>query len=369
MLYYKSMLQARISLANLKFNLKQIKSAVSPKTEIMAIVKANAYGHGMEIVTKALIQGGINNFGVARFNEALKLRALNKKITILILSPIEPEEYESAIKNSISMTVSDLGEFKKIIKTATKIKTKAIIHLKVDTGLHRSGCSIKDALRVAKILNHRMIVFEGLFTHFANVSDDKKYTQGQLDKFNQIIKQLEDNHCLPPMIHMANSAATLSLPKSHFKMVRVGLALHGLNPFHPQKYPVKLKPTLSVTAEITRIQTLNKGELVGYGGTFQAKRQMCIATINAGYGDGLRRAPISWPYVEINNQKADVIGRVSMDQITVDISKIKPVPKLHQKVNIIKNQVGYVEKLADKIGTSNYELVTLLSARINRVVK
>ncbi len=337
----------------------------------MAILKANAYGHGDEAIFRHLLKQNIQYFGVARLNEALKLRALSAQAKILILSPIDPKDFRPSIEKDLTLTITNPNDAQTIVGISKKSNSIAKVHIKIDTGMHRTGCLPYEAIPILKILKQPTIFTDGIFTHFADADNTNlQFSQFQLKVFNSTLNKIKTAGLLPPVIHAANSSATINLPESHFNLVRIGLGLHGLNPFHPHVNPIELKPTLSLHTSITRIQELKTGETVGYGRTYRAKTPLLVATIAAGYGDGIRRAPQNWPYVSINDQLAPVIGRVSMDQITVDITKINPIPELHQEVLLISdfsNHPCSAEVLADKVDTSNYELVTSLQDRVERI--
>lgn len=347
-------IEAVINLKCLKNNLQKIRKAVGPKVHIMAIVKASAYGHGMTTISEYLFTQGVNYFGVARLEEALQLRKALNSVHILILSPIPPENFSIAVSNQITLTLTNPLELKQLSLVAHNLNTSAKIHIKIDTGLHRTGIESDNVVPLFKLANSlQSIKVEGIFTHFAN-GDDRKYTKFQLKNFNQVISQL--GSLTPPLIHACASKAIFSSPEAHFNLVRPGLSLY--------------ENILDLSTHISRIHDLKPGDKVGYDTTFTAKRKMHVATIMMGYADGLRRAPLSWPYVLINNGIAPIIGRISMDQAVVDITHISPPPTKKSKVHIISSQaLSTINEsvLAEKIGTSTYELLTSFSPdRITR---
>lgn len=363
-------IQATINLSRFNYNLKTIKSIVSSQTKILAVVKANAYGHGLIPIASHLQKQNVDYFGVARLCEALELRSHKINTPILILNPIHNGFLVQAIKNHIDLTVISSLQIKKIIDITQSLNITPNLHLKIDTGMNRSGTTISNTLPLLKkITENPSVNLQGIFTHFSSAESlNKKETDKQLELFNQTTKKIKKHLPKHILIHSANSAAIISRKDTHFNMVRPGLALYGLNSFAPHPNPINLKPILKLETFISRVHTTKKGETIGYGNTYLFKKDTLVATISAGYGDGLNWSP-PWPHVSINQQLAPTIGRISMDQITLDISKITPKPKINQPVTLIswnKNHSCSVDKLAPKLNTINYQIVTSLSLRIKR---
>jgi len=365
-----SQIQATISLPRLKHNLYTIKSQLNPETKVMAIVKANAYSHGLINISSYLENQKIDYFGVARFDEALELRQNHINTPILVLSPVSNTLIDQAIIHHIDLTISSLEQVKVLQQITKKLNLPASLHLKIDTGMNRSGALPNKVIPLIKQINQSpLLKLTGVFTHFSSSeSPCQRETNSQLKIFNQSLKKIHKNLSSSVLIHSANSAATISRKDTHFNMVRPGLALYGLNPFNPQPNPIKLKPILKLEAPVSRTHTALKGQTIGYSNTHTLKEDTLVATIPAGYGDGLSLFP-SWPYATINKQIAPVIGRVSMDQITLDINRIKPKPKIGQPITLISwchRHPSSVDKLALELNTINYHIVTALSARIER---
>lgn len=357
--------QAHINLSRLSHNLAVIRKSVGRKVAIMAVVKANAYGHGLVPIARDLFDQGVVYFGVARLEEALLLRKVLARVDILILSPIAPENFTLALTKKITLTLTEKSHLRLLNQTAEKLKIRAKIHLKVDTGLNRSGIEPEDTLSFTKhVHSFPHLDIEGVFTHFAN-AQDLPFSRKQLVIFNKIIKELRTNGLLPKLVHAAATGAIFRYPDSHFNLVRPGLGLYGHS---PEKKPFKLKPILSLRTGITRIHQVKKNETVGYNRIYKVKQDLLAATISAGYADGLRRAPKSWPHATINGQLAPIIGRMSMDQAVIDISHIKPRPTLRSKALLLADSAGpqSLETIAAKIGTSPYEVLTSLHERVTR---
>ncbi len=360
-------IEAKISLGRLSHNLKQIRKAVGKGVEIMAVVKSNAYGHGLVPIAAYLYKEGVSRFAVARLEEALSLRASLKSVQILILSPILPDNFRAALKHNLTLTLTDKNELALLDRQAKKLRQVAKIHLKVDTGLNRSGVEPEEVLAfLGEAAGLKHLEIEGLFTHFANAGGDPTFTKKQLAVFKKVITDLTQEGLLPKIIHAAATSAIFKYKDSHFNLVRPGLALYGHSP-DVDNYG--LKPILSLSTRISRIHRVHRGETVGYNRTYTAKKDLLAATLYAGYADGLRRAPLSWPHVTINGKTAPIIGRMSMDQAVIDISLIKPKPTKLSRVILIANETSDSQSLATmakKIGTSPYEVLTSQGERVTR---
>lgn len=365
-------MEAKIKLAHLTHNLNQIKKVVGGRVNIMAVVKANAYGHGLVPLAKHLHLLGISNLGVARLEEALELKRTLPSSTILILSPVHNNQIDLAISKKISLALSELSQLTLISKIAKRRRIKARVHIKVDTDMHRSGTDPVTVVRLAGEADKlKSVNFEGIFTHLADADNpERSFTLKQINTFTKVIDRLKQENITPKFVHCANSAAAIKYPESRFNMVRVGLALYGINPFYPNQCPVNLKPVLSLFAPISRVHKLKPGDLVGYNLTFKAKKPMTIATVSAGYADGIRRAPNPWPGVLISDQFCPTIGRISMDQMVVDITKVKPKPKIGDTVTLVSNKADNpcsADEIGKIIGTNSYEVLASLSPnRIHR---
>ncbi len=366
------MIKATISSSRLHHNLNIVRKHLKPNTRIMAILKANAYGHGARHLCDFYLKEGISHFGVARLNEALNLRQISASPEILILSPINPHLFPQAIKENISLTITNPKDLLSLNNIASKIQTKANIHIKVDTGMHRTGATAQEFQEILSLLPKQgHINLVGIFTHFADADMiNSNYTHIQFDLFSKLTQQVKSIY--PHVVlHAANSAAILKHPETHLDMVRPGLALHGINPFQEDGIDFGLMPTMSLTTEISRIHTLKSGESIGYNLTYKAKKDLLCATIAGGYADGLRRGPNPWPHALIGKHLCPVIGRVSMDQISLDISQTSPVPKLYQPVCLISDDTtspSSIYSISQILGTTPYEIFTSISERVEREI-
>lgn len=362
---------AEISLSNYAYNFSQIRKLVGAIVKIMAVVKANAYGHGAVPIAKKALDLGAGYLGVVCLYEARELREANINAPILILNYTDPKTVGEALKLKLTLTVMDKVVLKTIDKEAKKLGRKAKIHLKVDTGMHRGGALPEEALKLVKSAEkYKNVYLEGIFTHFAT-SDEKdlSFAEEQLEVFNKLLKSLREKNITPPLIHAANSAATLRLPSAYFDMVRPGVIMYGLPPSHDFKLPFTPRPVMSLKAIIAQIKRLKIGETVGYGRIWKAKRETLMALLPIGYADGYSRALGNCWHVLINGKKAPVIGRISMDQIVTDITDIPKVKVGNEAV--IMGKQGKEEitatDIARQTGTINYEVVAKIASRVSRV--
>lgn len=364
---------AEINIDNIKSNLKAIKEYVGLDKEIMAVIKADGYGHGAVPIARQLYKAGICSIGVATLQEAIALRKINIDIPIIVLGYFPKEECEDLIRYTIIPTVFKFSTAKNISDTAVKLGKVAKIHIKIDTGMTRLGfMPKKDSIEeIAKINLLPNIEIEGIFTHFAQAdSEDKTYTNNQIAIFKQFILNLEKRGINILKIHACNSAGIINYKEAHFNMVRAGIALYGLYPSkNMENSQLHLKPSLSLKSNIIYLKEVEKGVAISYDSTYITSCRCKIATIPVGYGDGYPRSLSSKGRVIIRGQYAPIVGRICMDQFMVDVTHIKDVSE-GDEVVLIGNQgenAISVEEVADIDGTINYEIVCQLGKRIPRV--
>lgn len=362
---------AEINLKNYAYNFNCLKKHVGTKVKVMAVVKANAYGHGAVEIAKYAEKIGYSSFGVVCLYEAKVLRENSISKPILILNYTDPDAVAYTVDHNITLNVMDEQVLKVVDRYARKKKKIVRVHVKIDSGMHRLGLAPEQALRfVPKIEQYKNIALEGIFTHFAT-SDEKNldFAYTQLTQFQKVLGQLVQKGIRPPLIHAANSAATMRIPQSHFDMVRPGIASYGLSPSSDFRLPLKLKPVLSLKTKIVQIRKITKGESVGYGRGFIATRDTLVASLPIGYADGFRRAPANFGSVMVKGLKVPILGRVSMDQSSVDVTGV-PNILVGDEVVIIGKQGNTeisAESVARQIGTINYEVVAALAERVFRI--
>ena len=352
--------KAIISKKNLYHNFSYLTDKFEKKISIIAIVKANAYGHVAVEISKILSRKKIDYLGVANIQEANELIDHGIKKRILILGSISNHEISEAIDKKITFTVYDIRQLNFIRNIKKKIKIK--FHLKIDTGMNRLGISeseIDEA--ILRLKNNSNLEFEGLFTHLVEADNKKsQFTQKQLKSFNRIVEKFQDHFKKIKYIHAANSSGILNFKKSYFNTVRPGILLYGLS------HNKKLKPVMNLETKIIKLRMIEKGESVSYGRTFKAKKKMKIAVIPIGYADGLPRSLSNIGHVYCNGKKCKILGRVCMDLTMIDVSTIKSV-SIDDTVKIFDDTNQSATQLAKKIKTIPYDIVCGISKRVKRI--
>lgn len=365
----KPLTTVEISKNNLIHNLGEFRKRVGKRIKIMAVVKANAYGHGILEVSQMVSKNGANWLGVDSLEEGLLLRQEKINLPILVLGYIPLSEIGKAIKENLSFVVYNR-------QTLKKANQKAKVHLKLETGTNRQGIDIKEIVSFAKFCQKKNIFLEGIYTHFANIEDtlDCSFAMEQLERFNKVLQSIKAANVKIPIKHTACSAAAILFPQTYFNLVRVGISLYGLWPSKETKISaqnsLELKPVLSWKTKIVQIKEVGKGESVGYGRTWWAARKTKIAILPVGYWDGYDRKLSNSGRVLIHGQFAQVVGRICMNITMVDVTDI-PKVKLEDEVVLLgeqgKNEIT-AEELAEKIGTINYEVVTRINPLLPRKV-
>lgn len=363
---------AEIDLDAIAHNMREIRKITASNAKVMAIVKADGYGHGAEKVAGIALQSGADRLGVAILDEALALREAGFQVPILVLGYTPEEQAETIVANGINQTVFNFSLAQALSHAGVKLGKKATIHLKLDTGMGRIGINPAEIVDFVKDLSSLPnLEVEGMFTHFAVADElDKTYTEGQFSKFMGAVKALEREGIRLPIYHVCNSAALIDLPHMHLDMVRPGIILYGLYPSSEvKKERIFLKPALSLKAKVGYIKKVGEGSSISYGRRYIAKEERSIATLPLGYADGLTRLLFAKGGALIKGKRAPLVGRVCMDQCMVDVSDILNVKDGEEAV-LIGCQNGAcisAEEVAQQIGTINYEVVCMISKRVPRV--
>ncbi len=369
-----SRVYARVDLDAIVSNMERMKERLPQDAQIMAVIKADGYGHGAVQVAE-MLEGYdyIWGFAVATLDEAIVLRAEKIKKPILVLGCVFPDQYMEMLKNDIRMNVYTKEMAESISQMAAQIGKTAYMHIKLDTGMGRLGFDITDRSveAIAEIRQMKQVAMEGIFTHFAKADEvDKDFTRTQLTRFQWMVDQLKEKEVTFSLEHCANSAAIIDLPELPFNLVRAGISTYGLYPSEEvQKDQLRLKPALSLKSHVAFVKEVEEGTPISYGGTFVATKKMKIATIPVGYADGYPRSLSNLGYVLIRGKKAPIIGRICMDQFMVDVTEIEGV-SFGDKVTMIGcdgNETITVEMLGDLSGRFNYEFICDLGKRIPRV--
>ncbi|MBM7623320.1 alanine racemase [Sporohalobacter salinus] len=362
---------AEVNLDNIKFNMQQVKSQISDETLMMAVVKANAYGHGAVEVANAAIEAGADRLAVAVVEEGIELREAGFELPIHILGEVLPEQISLLAEYNLTPTISKLKTATELDKINAKLETKQKIHVKIDTGMGRIGVLPAEALEfIQKINSFPHLEIEGLITHFAKADEENKdYTKQQWEKFNDVIKEVESAGIQIPIKHCANSATIIDLPQMELDMVRAGIMLYGLYPSSEVDQNFQLKPALSWKARVVYLKELDEGHGISYGTTYITPDKTEIATIPLGYADGYFRLLSNKGEVLINGKRASIRGRVCMDQFMVEVTDIPDV-NIGDEVVLIgqqENEEITAMELADLIGTINYEIVSKITKRVPRI--
>ena len=366
---------AEIDIVAILNNLKTIKNTANG-SKVMAVVKANAYGHSVEIVAPALEKAGVDCFAVSNLGEAMQLRELKIKAPILILGYTPVTAVKLLAENNISQCVYCSEYAQSLSNEAVKENVAVKIHIKLDTGMSRLGfdcrneklVGIKEALAASQLPNFQ---FEGIFTHFAE-SDrtpdtEDGFTNLQYSRFKKGIEYFENQGISPPICHCCNSAATLKDTDKHLNLVRPGIILYGLSPNTDLEPNPDLIPVMTLKSVVSMVKIIDKGDCVNYGRIYKAEKPTKIATVAAGYADGYPRLLSGKAHVLINGKRAPIVGRICMDQLSVDVSEIEDI-KIGDEVILFGKELS-VDGLAKICSTINYEIVCNISPRVPRIIK
>ena len=364
---------AEINLGAIRHNIKEVRRLVGPHREIMAVVKANGYGHGAVQVARAALEAGAARLAVARLSEALELRRAGIEVPVLIFGYVPRDQLACALENQIILTVYRLDMAKQTAMAAKKKGIRATVHLKVDTGMGRLGFPVEEegAAQIKEVCLLPGLQVEGIYTHFAAADEtDKSYTRWQLDRFLSLLNNLEHQGLSFPLRHCANSAAIINFPESYMDLVRPGIMMYGLYPSKEvDKSRAALYPAMTLKARIAHVKRVKPGTKISYGCTYTVPEQTVIASLPLGYADGYPRMLSSRGQVLVRGQRAPVVGRVCMDQCMVDVGHI-PGIQVNEPVIIfgqVKNNKLPVEEVAAWLGTINYEVVCWVGSRVPRV--
>ncbi len=369
-----SRVYARIDLDAIAYNMEQMKENLSQKTDMIAVIKADGYGHGALQIAEMLEQiDYVWGFAVATLDEAVVLRTEGIKKPILVLGCVFPDQYLEMLKHDIRMNVYTEEMAESISRMAAGEGLTAHMHIKLDTGMARLGFDISEesVQAIARISQMKNVNMEGIFTHFAKADEaDKTFTAKQINDFCWMTERLKAADVTFAYEHCANSAAIIDVKEANFDLVRAGISIYGLYPSEDvHKANVKLKPALALKSHVAFVKEIEAGTPVSYGGTFVAEKHMCIATIPVGYADGYPRNLSNAGYVLIRGKKAPILGRVCMDQFMVDVTDIEGA-SFGDKVTLIGqdgNETITVEDLSEISGRFNYEFICDLGKRIPRV--
>jgi alanine racemase len=361
---------AEIDLGAIRHNLRRIKQLIGRDTKILGIVKADAYGHGMEEISKTIIEEGVDYLGVASLDEARQLRDVRVRDQIIVLGSILPEEAEGVLRFNVIQTISCMRIAQVLSKLGQAKKRNIKVHIKIDTGMGRIGFWHEEAVGfVRKIASLKSLIIDGIFTHFPSAEDDERFTQKQIRDFVSLIEELETQNIDIPLKHSSNSMAIVDFKEAHMTMVRPGLIMYGLHPKKDLMETLDLRPALKLKTKVIYVKSVPRGRSISYGRAYITKKDTRIATIPIGYADGYSRRLSNRSYVLIKGKRAPIVGRICMDMCMLDVGHIKNV-KPGDEVVLIGTQGSEIitaEELAELSNTIPYEVVCNIGHRVPRI--
>ena len=396
---------AEIDLDAIAHNARGLKRCVGEKTELMAVVKANGYGHGAVPVAKVALDNGASRLAVHRTLEGVQLRQAGITAPVLIMGYTLPAQAETIVRWNLTPTASTPEQARALSAAASHRGKVLPIHVKVDTGMGRFGLLPGEVVDLVQAISALPgLILEGLYTHFALAdAADKTYTLQQFEIYLEVVKRLEEAGFTIPIKHVANSAATLHLPQTHLDMVRCGIALYGLRPSSEVDPTIPLRPAMALKSRVARVRTLPTGSSISYGCTYTTRGPTLVALVPVGYGDGYHRLLSNRGQVLIRGQRASIVGRVCMDQLVVKVTAPTPNPSPESRGGeeaprppaslppqswgergaggspnvqqddevVLLGRQGDDEITAEEVGawaeTINYEVTTSISPRVTRV--
>lgn len=359
-----------VDLDAIAHNVRALKAFIGPAVELFAVVKANAYGHGLVPVAQTVLRHGVSRLAIGRLSEGLQLRQAGIAAPVLALCYLMPDELRIAVERDLVPTVGEM-ESALVVSALGVARQKPVpVHVKIDTGMGRYGVMPDQAVSFFnQIATLPGLAVEGVFTHFATADErDKTFAREQFQIFQDVLAELSAAGHSIPLLHAANSAAALDLPETHLGAVRSGLALYGLYPSESVSHALALRPALTLKSHVASVRQLPAGASISYGRSYITPRPMTVALVPIGYGDGYHRLLSNRGAVLVNGQRAPIVGRVCMDQVVVDVSGCGPVA-LNDEVVLIGQQGDAritVEEIAGWAETISYEITSALLARLPR---
>jgi alanine racemase len=360
-----------IDLDALRWNFRQAREKVGAQVKILSVVKADAYGHGAHRVAETLVEAGTNALGVATLEEGIALRERGIAAPVLILAGAYPDSFDELVRHGLTPTVFDAENLDRLEEKARRRDKPLDFHLKVDTGMGRIGFLANDiAAWLPRLKKSTPLRLAGLFSHFSqSESVEGEYTLRQLELFKRTVERIRGAGHDPGLIHLANSAAIITLPAAYFSMVRPGLMLYGAYPSAAMAEAIALRPALAWKSRLVQLKKVPKGTAVSYGQTFVTRRESLIATLPVGYADGYRRLGSNRAEVLVRGRRAPVAGRICMDLTTIDVTDIPGVAP-GDEVVLLGEQNGErisADEVARWADTIPYEIFTSIGARVPRV--
>ncbi len=362
-----------VNLENLRHNIIAFRNHIATETEIMAVVKADGYGHGASEIAKVALNNGATWLGVAFVEEGINLRTEGFKVPILVLNPPFINQAALFFEYSLTPTIFTRETAKAFSDLAVKNNCTKEFHLKVDTGMGRVGVFPYTATENFLVSTGKLpnLACSGIYTHFATADEkDKNFAEKQLSRFLELIGSLKNQGICPPLVHAANSAATLEMPKAWLDLVRLGISMYGHYPSEEvNKNTLPLKPLMSLKSRVSFVKVVPAGTCISYGCTYVTKSETPVATIPLGYGDGYSRLLSNKAHVLIRGKRHPIIGRVCMDQFMVDISADPRIQAGDEVVLFGEQGEASIpaEEVAGLLGTINYEVLCAVNKRVPRI--
>jgi alanine racemase len=361
---------AQIDMDAIAYNMRRFKEIVGPDVAVMAVVRANAYGHGAVPVSTTALNHGADYLGVASVAEALELRSAGISAPILVLGYAPPWTAPDVIRHHLTVTFFDADTARAFDRAAREVDQTVNAHVLVDTGMGMLGLLPDEVtLFFRSLRNLNRLQIEGIYTEFSVAYENQEYTRQQIETFEGVVDPLLAAGFRFKYIHAADSAAAIHLPESRFNMVRAGLAVLGLSPGIYAPVPADFRPALVWKTTVVQIKRLPQGSFIGEGNTYRTQSTQRIAVIPVGYADGFRRAPMRWKHVIVRGEYAPVVGQVGMDRTAIDVTPIEEV-QVGDEVVVIGQQ-GYrtitIDDVAEYLGTNSYEVITTVLAKVPRV--
>lgn len=362
---------AEVDLDALAHNVGEVRRLTRRGAMILAAVKADAYGHGAVQSSRTFLSNGADRLGVATLTEALELRRAGIDAPILNLGYTPEEQYEELIEGEVQATIYNLAHAVALDRAAERLNAKAVVHIKIDTGMSRLGFQPGDAsvAAIAKIAKLPQIELEGIYTHFA-VSDaaDKTYTRHQFELFTRVLDELKRAGVEPPIRHVSNSAAIIDLPEYALDMVRPGIMIYGYEPSPDVDLSrVRLKPAMALKARLSNVKEVPAGQGISYGLTYTTGRSSVIGTLPIGYADGYRRALSNRGWVDVHGGRAPIIGRICMDQCMIDLTDAGGAEIGDEATLFGGGSAPTVEEMARLLDTIPHEVTCAIARRVPRV--
>jgi alanine racemase len=360
-----------VNLSAVTHNLRQLRRRTTAKTRVLAVVKANAYGHGLVPVAQTAVKNGAAFLGVSSLEEGILLRQAGIKTPVLSFGGLYPFENLAVLfEKKLVPTVSSAHAADALNQLALRRHQRLPVHLKIDSGFGRIGVSIANALRfIQHVAGCRGLELQGIYTHFSSSDVDPAYTRRQAGAFWSVVHTAAAKGIRPTFVHLANSSALIRFPETHGTMVRPGLALYGAYPYAGAERSVKLQPALSWKTRVVYLKTVPRGFAVSYARTWVAKRPTRVATLAVGYADGYPRLLSNRGEILLRGHRVPVLGRVTMDMLMVDVSRV-PSCRLGDEAVLIGRQ-GREEitaaELAQKTQSNAYEILSRIGGRVPRI--